>query len=156
MSRRIACMRAAAFVTTVLLLTPAAHAAAAHAAAARQTVTALLEDTSTDPSVTRMEIVLDHRTIKAGPVTLRAINRSKTLVHEVLVLHDPGKKPLPYDSAKQEVDEHRIHSLGEVGDLAPGHSGTLNLDLTPGSYLLFCNEQGHYAEGMKTTLTVTR
>ena len=139
MLRRIACIQVAACVATVLLLTPAAHAAAA-----RQTVTALLEDTSTDPSVTRMEIVLDHRTIKAGPVTLRAINRSKTLVHEVLVLRDPGKKALPYDRAKQEVDEHKIQSLGEVGDLAPG------------SYLLFCNEPGHYAEGMKTTLTVTR
>lgn len=151
MPRRITCMQIAAFVATVLVLMPGAHAAAA-----RQTVTALLEDTSTDPSVTRMEIVLDHPAIKAGPVTLRAINRSKTLVHEVLVLRDPGKKALPYDRVKQEVDEHKIHSLGEVGDLPPGRSGTLNLDLAPGSYLLFCNEPGHYAEGMKTTLTVTR
>lgn len=151
MSPRVACTRVAASVATILLL-----ASAAHAAAERQTVTALLEDPSTGPSVTRMEIVLDHQTIKAGPVTLRAINRSKTLVHEVLVLHDPGKKALPYDPTNQKVDEHKIHSLGEVGDLPPGHSGTLSLDLAPGSYLLFCNEPGHYAEGMKTTLRVTR
>lgn len=127
----------------------------AHAATAAQTVTALLEDSSTGPSVSRMEIVLDRHTVKAGEVTLKAINRSKTLVHEVLVLHDPGKKPLPYDTKNAEVNEQKIRSLGEVGDLPPGHSGTLSLVLAPGRYLLFCNEPGHYADGMKTTLTVT-
>ena len=50
----------------------------------------------------------------------------------------------------------QTHSLGEVGDLPPGHSGKLTLNLKPGKYLLFCNESGHYADGMKTELTVTR
>jgi uncharacterized cupredoxin-like copper-binding protein len=127
----------------------------AHAAPASETVTALLQDSSTGPSVSRMEIVLDRHTVKAGEITLKAINRSKTLVHEVLVLHDPGKTPLPYNSKDAEVDERKIRSLGEVGDLPPGRSGTLSLVLTPGQYLLFCNEPGHYADGMKTTLVVT-
>jgi uncharacterized cupredoxin-like copper-binding protein len=131
-------------------------AAAAQAAVPAEVIHIKLEDPSTGPSVTKMQIVLDRDVVKAGKVTLEAVNLSKSLVHEVLVLHDPGKKPLPYDAANAEVNENKVHSLGEVGDLPPGHSGKLTLNLTPGKYLLFCNESGHYADGMKTELTVTR
>lgn len=151
MSWQHASARAAATAATLTLL----FATAAHAASA-EVIQVKLQDPSVGPSVKRMEIVLDRHTVKAGPVTLEAVNLSKTLVHEVLVLRDPGSKALPYDAKNAEVDENRVHSLGEVGDLPPGHSGTLTLNLKPGKYLLFCNESGHYADGMKTDLTVTR
>ncbi|MGE5087696.1 MAG: cupredoxin domain-containing protein [Candidatus Levyibacteriota bacterium] len=152
MSSQKASARAAATAAILTLL----FAAGACAAAPAQVIHVKLQDPSADPSVKRMEIVLDRHTVKAGRVTLEAVNESKSLVHEVLVLHDPGKKPLPYDAANAEVNENKIHSLGEVGDLPPGHSGKLTLNLKPGKYLLFCNESGHYADGMKTELTVTR
>jgi len=151
MSWQQASARAAATAATLALLA----AAVAHAAVPTQVIHVKLEDPSVDPSVKKMEIALDRHTVKAGRVTLEAVNLSKSLVHEVLVLHDPGKKALPYDAKNAEVDENRVHSLGEVGDLPPGHSGTLTLNLKPGKYLLFCNESGHYADGMRTELTVT-
>ena len=147
---RSACTAASAASLALLI------AAAAHAAVPTQVIDVKLQDPSTDPSVKSMEIVVDRHTVKAGRVTLKAVNLSKSLVHEVLVLHDPGKKALPYDAKNAEVNENKVHSLGEIGDLPPGHSGTLTLNLKPGKYLLFCNESGHYADGMKTGLTVTR
>ncbi|HEV2220997.1 MAG TPA: hypothetical protein VGV08_10630 [Casimicrobiaceae bacterium] len=143
--------RTAASAASLLLLI----AATGHAAVAIQVIHVKLQDPSTGPAVKKMEIILDRHVVKAGSVELEAVNLSKSLVHEVLVLHDPGKKPLPYDAKNAEVNENQVHSLGEVGDLPPGHSGTLTLNLKPGKYLLFCNESGHYAEGMKTELTVT-
>lgn len=152
MSRPYRSARTAASAASLVLLI----AASAQAAVPTQVIDIKLQDPSTGPSVKSMEIVLDRHTVKAGRVTLKAVNLSKSLVHEVLVLHDPGNKALPYDSKNAEVNENRVHSLGEVGDLPPGHSGTLTLNLKPGKYLLFCNESGHYADGMKTELTVTR
>ena len=46
--------------------------------------------------------------------------------------------------------------VAEVSDLPPGKSGSLNIRLTPGTYLLICNQPNHYKAGMWTKLTVTR
>lgn len=131
-------------------------AGSACAATPTQTIAIKLQDSSSDPSITGMQIVLDRDTVKPGRVTFRADNLSKTLVHEVIVARDEGKKSLPYDAKRDEVIEKRVHPLGEIGDVPAGKSGTLTLDLKPGKYLLFCNEAGHYKAGMVTTLTVAR
>lgn len=102
-----------------------------------------------------MRISLDRETVKAGRVTLQAVNASKSLVHEVLVVAYTTK-PLPIDAKQARVNEKRIHSLGEISDLRPGKSGKLTLNLRPGTYLLFCNEPGHFQDGMQTKLTVTQ
>jgi uncharacterized cupredoxin-like copper-binding protein len=47
-----------------------------------------------------------------------------------------------------------VSKIEELGDLEPGESGQLTLDLTPGKYLLFCNEEGHFEAGMYAYLTV--
>ena len=54
-----------------------------------------------------------------------------------------------------EVIETRIKHLGEVPDLGPGRAGSLTLQLSPGTYLLICNQPNHYKAGMWTKLTVT-
>ena len=126
---------------------------AATAAAPPQTVSIRLEDPSTDSSITHMRISLDRETVKAGRVTLQAVNTSKSLVHEVLVVADTTK-PLPIDAKQERVNEKRIHSLGEISDLQPGKSGKLTLNLRAGTYLLFCNEPGHFQDGMQAKLTV--
>ena len=126
---------------------------AAAAAVPPQVVGIKLEDATVDPAVAHMRIVLDRDTVKPGPVTLQAVNASKTLTHEVLVVRDTGKS-LPIDSKHERVVEKRIHSLGEISDLAPGKTGKLTLNLKPGTYLLFCNQPGHYQNGMQAKLTV--
>ena len=49
-----------------------------------------------------------------------------------------------------------MHSLGEITDLKPGAHGKLTLNLKPGSYLLICNEPGHYKAGMTAPLLVEK
>lgn len=127
---------------------------AANAAPTTQSLGIKLEDSSTDPSITHMRIILDHDALKAGRVMLQAENRSTTLVHEVLIARDNGAKQLPLDAKRDRVIETRVHPLAEIADLAPGKTGKLSLNLKPGNYVLFCNQPGHYQDGMLARLTV--
>ena len=129
-------------------------AGAANAAPTAQSLGIKLQDSSTDPSIAHMSITLDHDALKPGRVTLQAENRSKTLVHEVLIARDSGAKELPFDAKHDRVVETRVHPLGEISYLAPGKTGTLSLNLKPGNYVLFCNQPGHYKNGMIARLTV--
>ena len=126
----------------------------AAAAAPMQTVELRLQDASVDPAIAHMRIVATPQTVKPGRVTLHAMNESKIQKHEVIVTRDDGTKPLPMDAKTDRVVEKRVHPLGEISDLAPGKSGSLSLTLKAGTYVLFCNEPGHYHDGMATTLTV--
>ena len=98
--------------------------------------------------------VLDAQTIKPGRVTLRAENRSGSLVHEVLVVRDDGGKPLALDATHTRLVESKLHRLGEIPELKPGKTGKLTLNLEPGAYLVLCNQPGHYMDGMVAKLTV--
>ena len=128
--------------------------AATASTTAAQSVGIKLQDASTDSSIAHMRIVLEQERIKPGRVTLHAENQSRNLVHEVIIARDVGAKELPMDPKHTRVIESRLRRLGEIADLAPGKSGKLTLNLKPGTYVLFCNEPGHYQDGMSTTLTV--
>ena len=139
-----------------LVMLLASSVVCGHAAAATATVNALLQDLTTGSGITSDRIVLDRRSVPAGKVTFHAVNQSKDLVHELLVVQSRPGQALPYDEKKAEVVESRAHVLGEVGDLQPGASGTVTLELKPGSYILICNQPGHYRAGMQTKFSVTR
>jgi uncharacterized cupredoxin-like copper-binding protein len=125
-------------------------------ALAATVVNARLMDPSTNASTSTMHIALDRDKVPAGKVTFRAVNESKDLVHELIVVRvDAPRTALPYDKGHDEVIEKRIHHLGEIPDLKPGAKGTMTLNLKPGSYELICNQPGHYKAGMKAGLTVT-
>jgi uncharacterized cupredoxin-like copper-binding protein len=128
----------------------------AHAAAA-QVVQIALRDSSTDPSITGMQMKAEPTTVKAGRVTFTAVNQSKELVHEVVVIPAPANgKDLPYDKKTDTIAEKRAHAKGEVSDLKPGARGSVTLSLKPGTYLLVCNQPGHYKSGMSTKLVVEK
>jgi uncharacterized cupredoxin-like copper-binding protein len=121
------------------------------------TVNVSLEDASEGGNLAGMKMTATPDTTKAGRVTIHATNKSSALVHEVIVVRPPANDvPLPYDAKQGEVIEKRIKDLGEVSDLSPGKSGSLTVRLTPGGYLLICNQPNHYKAGMWTRLTVTR
>lgn len=141
-------------IAYVLCFVLSVTAGAALAAGPAQSLEIKLQDNSTDPSFAHMRIVLDQPTIKPGRVTLHAENQSKSLVHEVIIGHDVGAKELPMDAKHSRVVESRVRPLGEIADLAPGRSGKLSLNLKPGTYVLFCNQPGHYQDGMFAKLTV--
>ena len=126
-------------------------------AATQQVVDITLQDPSGDSSLSGMVIKTDTPMVKAGRVTLQAVNKSNEVVHEVLVVPAPSEgKELPYDTKKDTVIEKRLHSLGEISDLRPGAHGKLTLNLKPGTYLLLCNQPGHFKAGMSTSLVVER
>ncbi len=132
-------------------LSPIAYAATA------QVVAVTLQDASADPSTSGMVIKADTTKVKAGRVTFEAVNRSKDLVHEMLVVPAPsGGKELPYDTHTNTIIEKRVHSLGEIPELKPGARGKVTLNLKAGTYLLLCNQPGHYKAGMSTKLVVEK
>ena len=146
------------FVAALLaiVLSSAPFSPVAHATKL-QTVAITLQDASTDPSISGMVIKLDIARVKAGRVTLEAVNRSQNLVHEVLVVPALSEgKELPFDAMTNKVVEERVHSLGEIPELKPGAHGKVTLNLKPGTYLLLCNQPGHYKAGMSAKLVVEK
>lgn len=109
-----------------------------------------------DMSKATMGIKISEKSVEAGKVTFKVINKSKDSMHEMVVAKLGAKtKELPYSKSMNEVEESRMDNLGEVEELDPGASGTLTLNLKPGKYVLFCNIPGHYMDGMWTVLTVS-
>ncbi len=105
-------------------------------------------------------------TVPAGDVTFKVLNGG-TMVHEMLVLQtdtpadelpltDAGDPPVPVATGANKVSED--DNIGETGDpdFEPGTTRIFTVDdMTPGHYVLICNLEGHYANGMRTDLTVT-
>jgi uncharacterized cupredoxin-like copper-binding protein len=110
---------------------------------------------SDKPSIDTI-IRVDQPTVKTGAVTFDVTNWSASVLHEMLVISvDNPNAPLFYDYYQARVPEDQVKVLGEVADLEPNASKTLELTLAPGSYLLICNVPGHYASGMVAALNVT-
>lgn len=102
-----------------------------------------------------MTLALDQSEIHAGSAVFNVKNNAKSEEHEmVLIRLDSPDKDLAVDGKSHRIDESSLKSLGEVADLKPGASGTLTADLKPGTYMLFCNIEGHYESGMHARLTV--
>ena len=114
-----------------------------------------LAGNSTDMQMNGMAIRANPSTLQPGQVTFDVINLSKDLTHEmVLIRLDDPRDQLPYNRDNDEVREDSTVRLGEVSDLPPGGHGSMTLTLTPGLYMLICNQSGHYRAGMHTVLAV--
>jgi uncharacterized cupredoxin-like copper-binding protein len=101
------------------------------------------------------KVVADKQVVRAGKVTFEVTDASAGTIHEMLVgkVKD-GNELLPYAPDENRINEDTFKSLGEVSELDPGKAGTLTLDMTPGTYVLFCNIPGHFMAGMWTVLKV--
>lgn len=103
----------------------------------------------TDP----MSIGLSQTTVPAGPVVVEATNAG-AIMHEVVFLKtDLAVDKIPLDATDATKADESL-SVGEVGDVDAGRFSGNEVDLTPGHYVLICNEPGHYAAGMRAVLTV--
>ncbi|CAE6725980.1 plastocyanin/azurin family copper-binding protein [Paraburkholderia haematera] len=100
-------------------------------------------------------IQLDANHVKAGSIVFEVSNAPDTgLTHELVVLKtDLADARLPVKNG--QVRESQFKKMGEVEDVAPGKSRHMTLKLTPGRYVLICNQPGHYSMGMHTSLVVT-
>lgn len=101
-------------------------------------------------------IKLSTSEVKAGPVTFVVTNSSKKLEHEFMILKtDMTADQFPVKSKGSKVDEDKLDGMHEFGDVEEGETETWSTELTPGRWVLFCNETGHFKAGMHTTLMVT-
>lgn len=103
----------------------------------------------------QMSIKLDKTEVPTGEVTFQVANAAANTPHEMVVIKlDKAGQTLAIDPAKNRIDEDKLMSMGEVGDLKAGKMGTLTVKLAPGAYELICNLKGHAAAGMVVPFTV--
>jgi uncharacterized cupredoxin-like copper-binding protein len=101
-------------------------------------------------------MILSRNPVHSGPVFFKVKNQSPNSVHEFLAVRtdlDPTSFPMAEGGTR--VDESKLSGIKELGDLEPGKSGHMQMNLSPGRYVLFCNQPGHFMAGMFATLNVT-
>jgi uncharacterized cupredoxin-like copper-binding protein len=109
--------------------------------------------TAGDTNDTTQFLKADPITVAAGPTTFTLTNTG-VKKHEMVVLKtDAAIDSLAVDPTSNKVSEDT--TVGEVGETDIGKSGTVTLDLKPGKYILVCNIEKHYAQGMRIAFTVT-
>ena len=124
---------------------------AAPLARADDTVVVTLADKGLDS----MRMDLSTKQISAGKETFNVTNTSQNLVHEfVVVKSDKPIESLLYNEDEKEIKEDALEVVNEIEDIEPRKSGSLTVNLEPGSYILFCNKAGHFKAGMVNHLTV--
>lgn len=103
-----------------------------------------------------MGITVDTVEIPTGEVTFRVVNESQIFYHSMAIapVEDPSKQ-LPYLIDTKMVDEKAAGTTARVKELRPRDSGSVTVDMQPGTYILYCNIGGHYVMGMWTIVTVT-
>lgn len=97
-------------------------------------------------------ITADPASVKTGPVAFTLTNTG-VMKHEMVVL----KTDEPFDALTVGADDKVSEdaTVGEVGEIDAGETGTVTLDLEPGRYVLVCNIALHYGLGMRVGFTVT-
>lgn len=106
----------------------------------------------------------DKTSIKAGTIKFTGDNQGSE-THEMVVAKADNAEALPTD-ADGAVDEEQFEkgqAQGEVEDVAKGTSKSIELKLTPGRYVVFCNivedetaeKVSHFKKGMHALITVT-
>ena len=105
-----------------------------------------------DTSDTAQTLTVDSLTVKAGAVTFTFENTGNRQ-HEMVVLKtDESADALKVD-AENKVSEDA--SVGEIGETDAGKTVSKTLTLEAGAYVLVCNIEKHYAQGMRSAFTVT-
>jgi uncharacterized cupredoxin-like copper-binding protein len=87
--------------------------------------------------------------VAAGRVAFKVRNAG-AINHEFVVLRTNKKASELLKG--NEADE--TGNVGEIGDIPPGQTKTLSLNLKAGHYALICNLAGHYKAGQHADLTV--
>jgi uncharacterized cupredoxin-like copper-binding protein len=88
--------------------------------------------------------------VSAGKVTFKVTNAGK-LPHEFVILKTDKPSAKLGGGARVSENGH----VGEIGDMAPGATKSVTLDLKPGHYSVICNLPSQYKMGMHADLTVS-
>lgn len=91
-------------------------------------------------------------TVKGGKVSMKVTNGGATPHELVVVKTDVAQDKL--EKANGIADEAKYKPLVRTKQLNGSESTELEVDLSPGKYVLLCNVSGHYDLGMHTAFTV--
>jgi len=106
-------------------------------------------------SLTEYKVGMTQTTFQTGKVKLSIANDGK-IGHELLVFRsDLTAAQYPKEDGNIAEDGPGITQVSDGEDIDPGQTQTRTVDLsTPGTYVFVCNQPGHYAAGMYTTVVV--
>lgn len=94
-------------------------------------------------------------TVEAGSVAFDIYNKGPATHEFVVVRTDLPDDQLPIGADGLSVDEEALAGIGEISEVDVWTRYTLELRLSPGRYVFFCNLDGHYLGGMTGTLMVS-
>lgn len=99
-------------------------------------------------------IELSPASVPAGNITFYITNAAEDREHDLLVIRsDEPAAELPTND-QGGVLFGEVEVMGGSGNIPPGATAELSLELEPGHYALISSGQGSYAEGMYADLTV--
>jgi uncharacterized cupredoxin-like copper-binding protein len=121
------------------------------------------EGTIVNVTLQEWAIGTDTATAPSGETTFAVTNEGPEDPHELVIIRtDLSLIELPTDeNGVVQEDGEGIEVIDEVEDLEVGDSEDLTVTLDPGAYVLICNiydeeeDEAHYAEGMRTSFTVS-
>ncbi len=98
------------------------------------------------------QVVSAQASSPAGSVTF-AVTNTGTQVHEfVVVKTDMKADSLPVVDNK--IDESALTPVDEIENIAVGATASLTVNLAAGHYVLLCNIETHYGQGMRADFDV--
>jgi uncharacterized cupredoxin-like copper-binding protein len=99
------------------------------------------------------KVVPSPATGSAGSVTFAPTNKGTTTHEFVVVKTDSKADALPV--VNHTIDESALTVMDEIEDIAVGAAPTLAIDLEAGHYVLLCNIETHYEQGMRADFDVS-
>jgi uncharacterized cupredoxin-like copper-binding protein len=91
-------------------------------------------------------------TAAAGEVVFAVANKGTTIHEFVVVKTDLKADALPV--ADNKIDESTLTPVDEIEDIAAGATPSLTVTLDAGHYVLLCNIETHYEQGMQADFDV--
>ncbi len=113
--------------------------------------------------VTKINITQKEMVIQVSPVTVQAglvefiVKNEGKKPHELVIFkNNLLSQQLPLKGGNLDEESKGLKHIGGIvqSKLKSGATQTLKLNLTPGRYLLVCNQPGHVQAGMKAELIV--
>lgn len=106
-------------------------------------------DTWVTSNLTEFAISAAPSTAPDGTVTFQVFNAGALPHNFIVVDTDLPADSLPLTPDQLFVDENQLVIPGRTVEFFPGGSQTLSVSLTPGNYVLICNnDASHYTAGM--------
>jgi uncharacterized cupredoxin-like copper-binding protein len=165
-SRRLAVKRTLILLTTAAVLATGAATLACgeEETDADKTSTALsggagtpaaggAEAATVDVRLDDFRIALGASSAASGEITFNVTNNGPS-EHEFIVLKtDLPAADLPMTDSTVDEEAEGIEPIDEIEEIADGETDTLTVDLAPGNYVVICNIEDHYRNGMHASFT---